>query len=260
MTNQVLTGKRIVVTGAGAGIGWGIAQACAQAGARLALVDVNPKAIEKVELLKSQNVDAEFFLADLSDVSAIETLVHSIIDTFDGIDGLVNNAGVTIEKDFLEFELDELERLWTTNLRSVFLMCQSFAKVMKEAGSGSIVNVASNHAHASVAGYEMYAATKAGIAAMSRSMCWSLGSYGIRVNILSPGLTRTEAVAEVEKQQPRLVKAFNDMHADGRYCTVEEMGNLAVFLLSDLSSALTGSELLADHGLSASLCNVNDLK
>ncbi|MCX2835817.1 3-oxoacyl-[acyl-carrier protein] reductase [Microbulbifer thermotolerans] len=249
--------KVVVVTGAAAGIGWGIARVCAEWGATVVLADIND-ASGRAESLCAQGTESIYLPLDVSDAGAIEPFMEEVAGRFGRIDGLVNNAGVTIEGDFLDFDLGNLERLWQVNQRSVFLMCQAAARLM-EPGS-AIVNIASNHAGASVAGYEMYAATKGAIVAMTRAMAWSLGDRGIRVNSLCPGLTKTEAVAKVAEENPSLAKSFNKMHADNQYNTVEEVGYISAFLLSGCSGALTGSNITADHGLSASLCPTDDLK
>ncbi|AFV00520.1 SDR family NAD(P)-dependent oxidoreductase [Simiduia agarivorans] len=254
---RILAGKVVIVTGAAAGIGWGIAKTCAHAGAHVVLADINDAGTRVSELVE-KGCSAEALRLDVSDPSAISAAVDSVFRKHGRIDGLVNNAGVTLEGDFLSFSLEKLNCLFEVNQRSVFLLSQAVARVMQP--GSAIVNIASNHAGASVAGYEMYAGTKAAIVAMSRAMAWSLGSKGIRVNSLSPGLTHTEAVARVAADNPGLAASFNKMHADNRYASVEEIGNLAAFLLSENAAALTGADLVADHGLSASLCPTDDLK
>ena len=253
-----LEGKRILITGAAAGIGLGIARACADAGASLIVSDINHERLVEV----SRTLDADRVQAVKLDVGVpedIRTFFETLGSDTKRIDGVVNNAGITIEADFLEFDADDLERLWATNLRSVFMICQQAARLMRRHGGGAIVNIASNHTGASVPGYEMYAATKGGITAMTRAMCWSLGPHGIRVNVLSPGLTRTESVARIAEQRPELAERFGAMHASGRYASVDEIGEAAAFLLSDAAAAITGAEIVADHGLSALLARSEDL-
>lgn len=256
-----LQGKRILVTGAAAGIGLGVARACAAAGASLVVTDIDHDRL--VARTRSLAVAPDALLAAELDVSE-PARVRAFLDDLDrrvgALDGLVNNAGITIEADFLGFRESDLERLWSTNLRSVFVLCQEAAKRMAANGGGSIVNVGSNHSLASIPGYEMYAATKAGIVAMTRAMSWSLGPCGIRVNTLSPGLTHTETVGQAVRVRPDLLESFNRLHASGRYATVEEIGAAAAFLLSDGAAAITGAEIVADHGLSALLCRSEDLK
>ena len=252
-----LIGKNIVLTGGGAGIGWGIAQACCEKGARLFFCqrsDGEPRAEE----LRSRGFDARFMRCDIGSVESLDAFAKGAIEHFGEVNGLINNAGVTIEGDFFTFPLADLDKLWATNVRSIFLLTQMLATAMP--GGASVVNVSSNHSTSSVAGYEMYAATKGAISAMTRAMAWSLGQRGIRSNTLSPGLTRTEAVQKVIEASPELERGFNAMHADRSFATVEEIGEIAAFLVSDASKAISGADLIADHGMAAQLCRDDELK
>ena len=251
----VLQNRRVLITGATAGIGRGIARACTDAGASVVIADINIEGAKKVAVELGDSAQA--VALDVCDLQQI----HQLFEELQGpLDGLVNNAGITVETDFLEFPEEDLDRLWQTNLRSVFCLCQQAGRRMKESGGGVIVNMSSVHGNASTPGYEMYAAVKAGVSAMTRAISWSLGGYGIRVNTLSPGLTQTEAVAKVLEEKPHLAEPFKTMHASGRYATVEEIGQAAVYLLSDGAAAITGAEIIADHGASALLVRSEELK
>jgi len=256
-----LLNKRICITGAAAGIGLGIAKACANAGASLVLTDIDYDRLVAV----AQELDLEpnritTIQLDVSSSDDIKHFFKSLEDNNETLNGVVNNAGITVVKDFLSFPESDLERLWKTNLRSTFIVCQQVGKLMSQQKGGSIVNVSSNHARASIPGYEMYTATKAGIIGMTRAMSWSLGQHGIRVNTLSPGLTQTEAIAKLVAERPEFQQKFNDIHATGRYATVTEIGNVAVFLLSDDAASITGADLVADHGLSSLLCPKDEIE
>ncbi|OLP59692.1 short-chain dehydrogenase [Xaviernesmea oryzae] len=244
--NGELNGKYVLVTGAGAGIGLGIARACVKAGARV--IGASLHAAEEQAVTQA---GAIFVKADVGDPQAIHDMISTVRQRFGRLDGLVNNAGVTIQKPFEDMSLDELDLLWRVNQRSVFLVTQAALPLMT--GGGSVINLSSNHARATLAGYEMYAATKGAISAMTRAMAWSLGPSGIRVNALCPGLTRTEAIAGLIAKDPALETHFLQAHATGIYNTVEDVAELAVFLLSDRAKALSGSEVLADQGMSARL-------
>lgn len=260
MMSGILQGKRILITGAAAGIGLGIARACADAGASLIVSDIDfDRLVENTGGLVDDPEQLITFELDVSNADGVRDFFGKLGDLTDDIHGVVNNAGITLQHDFLDFDEGALERLWSTNLRSVFLVCQQAAGFMKERGGGSIVNVGSSHSVAGVPGYEMYAATKGGVVAMTRAMCWSLGRHGIRVNTLSPGLTHTEEVAEIAESRPDLAAKFAAMHPAGRYATVEEIGAIAAFLLSDGSAAINGVEIVADHGQSALLVPSEDL-
>lgn len=241
-----LEGKVVVVTGAGAGIGLGVTRACVKAGATV----IGATLSEKEEAAVTA-AGATFIKTDVGDPSSIADMMAAVASQFGRLDGLVNNAGVTSHRPFQDMTLDELDLLWRVNQRSVFLVTQSAAPLMES--GGAVVNMGSNHARATLAGYEMYAATKGAIAAMTRAMAWSLGPSGIRVNALCPGLTRTEAIAALATQDETLEMHFENSHATGTYNSVEDVGNLAVFLLSARAKALSGAEIFADQGMSARL-------
>lgn len=215
----------------------------------------------RIDALVEDGCDAHFLTLDVSDPDRVASFVAEVERRFGRIDVLINNAGITIERDFFEMPLEELDQLWQVNVRSIFLMSQAAAQVMRDRGNGgAIVNVSSNHGTASVPGYEMYAGTKGAIAAMTRAMAWSLGPHRIRVNTLSPGLTMTEDVQKVAESDPRLGQVFADMHATKEVATVDEIAEAALFLASDAASAITGTELIADKGLAAQLCATDSLK
>ena len=261
MTQPALQGKRILVTGAAAGIGLGIARACANAGASLVVGDIDyERLISATEPLGTGPQDVYAVKLDVSRRQPVRELFGDLENRFGRIDGLVNNAGITIESDFFNFSEEDLEKLWTTNLRSVFFISQQAALHMKERGGGSILNISSVHERSSIPGYEMYAATKGGITAMARAMSWSLGPHGIRVNNLSPGLTLTEEVRQAMKDHPELAGKFAALHATGKFATVDEVGAVAAFLLSDAASAITGANIIVDHGAAALLHPSDALK
>lgn len=256
----MLENKIVIVTGGCSGIGWGITRAAARSGATVIACQRSVNGKERIKQLTDEGLNAEFIRCDVSNPDDILNFISEVVKRHGRIDVLINNAGVTIEDDFFEFSIEKLETLWTTNLRSVFLLSQAAARYMKKAGKGNILNISSNHSHGSVPGYEMYSATKGGISAMTRAMCWSLGPHGIRVNTLSPGLTMTEAVTEVMESKPGLDKVFGQLQATGEVCTVEDIANIAVFLSSDLAKGISGQEIYADQGTTAQLCRIDDLK
>lgn len=250
---STLQGKTIIVTGAGAGIGLGILRQAVAAGADVTGFDITPDAKARVEAEGGTYVQA-----DVTDLDAFEAAIQNVRDRTGRLDGLVNNAGLTIRVPFLEMTRDQMEAMWTINHRSVLAGCQTAGRIMAADGNGgTLVNIGSNHARCTNPGHEAYAGSKGAISAMTRAMAWSLGSHGIRVNALCPGLTRTEIVLGAE-EDPEISAKFKSWHATGDVNTVEDIGNLAVFLLSDLSRSMTGAEVIADQGMSA-LLGVLDL-
>lgn len=248
-----LSGRHIIVTGAGAGIGLGIARQCRAAGAEVTGFDRDDTGHVRLE-----QTGATFVQVDVADAEAFEAAILAAHAGLGRLDGLVNNAGVTIKVPFLEMTRDQMETLWSVNQKSVIVGCQVAGRLMADAGGGAIVNIASNHARATNPGHEGYAGTKGAIVAMTRAMAWSLGPYGIRVNALCPGMTQTEIVIEAMKD-PANAENFRGWSADHQVNTVEEVGDAAVFLLSDASAALNGAEILADRAMSA-LLGVNDTR
>lgn len=250
-----IDGRVVVVTGGGAGIGLGIVKVLAQQGARVVMAECNPEGGRISAALCDQGLDVRFVQCDVGDPASIEALFAEVRSHYPKLDGLVNNAGLTIHGDFLEASLESWERMINVNLRSVFLCAQHAARMMAASGGGAIVNISSNHAGASTEGFEGYAATKGGITAMTRAMAWSLGHHHIRVNSLSPGLTLTDHIGQLMSDKPELGRFYHALHATQRINQPEDVGQLAAFLLSDASQSLTGADLMADNGLSAHLFN-----
>lgn len=245
---DLLQDNVVIVTGAGAGIGYGILRAAIEAGARVTGFDIDPKARARIT-----DAGARFLDVDVGDVDALQAAIAAVRKTEGRLDGLVNNAGLTLTAPFLEADPTLWERLWQVNQQAVLVGCQAAARIMAADGKGgAIVNIASNHARASDAGYEAYAGTKGAIVAMTRAMAWSLGPQGIRVNALCPGLTMTETVATAAETRS-LEARFRAWHADGEVSSVEEIGRVAVFLLSPSAAAINGADILADRAMSARL-------
>lgn len=243
-----LEGRVVIVTGAASGIGRGILRVCLAQGARVAGVDIAVDATAKIEA-----EGGRAYRADVADPAAFADVVAQVRADEGRLDGMVNNAGLTLVSPFLEADLAEWDKLWQVNQRSVLIGAQAAARIMVADGNGgAIVNLASNHMRASDLGFEAYAGTKGAITAMTRAMAWSLGKHGIRVNALCPGLTLTEAVAAMA-QDAATAQIFSSWHATGQVNSVDEVGRVAAFLLSDAAAALTGAEIIADQGMSARL-------
>lgn len=242
-----LAERHIIVTGAAAGIGLGIAKQCCAAGAHVTGFDIDAGGLARIE-----RFGARFKQVDVANADEFAQAIEAAVSQQSRLDGLVNNAGVTINVPFLEMTLEQMERLWTVNQRSVLVGSQVAGRIMAKMHGGAIVNIASNHAFSTMPGHEGYAGTKGAIVAMTRSMAWSLGDKGIRVNALCPGLTRTEIVEDAI-QDPAVAKLYRSWSADNKVSTVEEIGAAAVFLLSDASTALNGSHIVADRAMSSLL-------
>ena len=250
-----LKNKIAIVTGAGQGIGRGIAQVFAAEGAKVVIATlVEEEGLETEALIKEAGGEALIVQTDVSDEGSIEAMVAQTVEVFGRVDALVNNAGITVFKPLFEAELEDFEKVIGTNLCGTFLCSKYAGESMRKEG-GSIINISSNHALATIPNAEMYAATKGGINAMTRAMALSLGPYGIRVNAIMPGFTTTPHYYRWLGDKPELEQEVLSLHPSQNLVSPEDVGKLALYLASDESKAVTGAELLIDNGLTASLYN-----
>jgi len=237
--------KIFAVTGASDGVGHAIAARLVEEGATVINAD------RKVpETLLPGLI---FVKTDLSHPAQIARLFSELEARNIELDGFVNNAGITIQGNFFDFPQSDIDLMLNVNLRAVLLCCQAAARAMRKVGRGVIVNIASVHHRATAPGFEAYAATKAGIVAMTKAMAHSLGPYGIRVNSVSPGLVRTPAIEKWLELEPEAEAVHAAMTATGEILKPADIAKVAAFLLSDDASGLTGCDLLADRAAHALL-------
>lgn len=236
-----LQDKVIVVTGAAQGIGEGIAQACAQEGARLILVD-KAQAIHQV----GQSLGATALVVDLVRPDAGEIIAAFARDTFGRLDGLVNNAGRVDEADLLETD----DALWHAtmdlNLMAPFRLCRAVVPLMLEQGGGAIVNVSSIEATHVRPRHFPYVISKSGLNSLTRAIAVDFGRRGIRCNTLSPGSVRTPMFDEYVAAYPGLEQHLLGLNYAGRLGTPAELGQAAIYLLSDETPFLNGQDLVVD--------------
>ena len=252
----LLAGRVALVTGAGRGIGQGIAKEMARAGARVVVAELDVEVGQRAaQELQSGGLEATFVETDVADPVSAARAVEFAVEHHGKLDILVNNAGITTFKDMFEVTPDDWDRLMGIDLRGLFFTSQAAARVMKAAGSGVILHISSNHALATLPHTEIYAAAKGGVNAMTRAMALSLGPCGIRVLSLSPGFTDTPHYRHwlAERGAAETERAVNALHPAGRIGTPQDIGQVAVFLASDGARTLTGVDITADAGLSARL-------
>lgn len=252
-----LKGNVAIVTGAGKGIGRGIADVFAREGAAVVIATQGEKSGKEAEQeVMEQGGDAFFVRTDVSLEESVRSMVDEVMKRYGRIDTLVNNAGITLFKPLHEATVDDWERIINVDLRGVFLCSKYVSMEMKKLQKGSIINISSNHAVSTLPDSEIYAAAKSGVNGMTRSMALSLGKYGIRVNALCPGFTNTPHYQSWlhEFDHPEKVdEEVKNLHATGRISNPEDIAKMAVYLASDESEMMTGAELILDGGLSARL-------
>jgi NAD(P)-dependent dehydrogenase (short-subunit alcohol dehydrogenase family) len=253
-----LADKVVIITGASKGLGVAMAEQCAREGAKVVLA---ARSLPELETVAARITDAggqvAAIAADLSSPPDLEALAAHALATFGRIDGLINNAGVNYVKPFLEIEPEEWRHVLAVDLTGSFLLTQLCARQMHRQGTGgAIVQIASVHTHAAVAGAAPYDAAKHGMVGFSKAAAVELAPLGIRVNILSPGLCATEIWKDLVAAAPSEQQCLDYWHANipgHRLITPLEIANCCVFLLSDDSSCITGANIFADLGMTSLL-------
>ncbi len=243
-----MEGRVALVTGASRGIGRAIALKLAALGAR---VTVNYRsgeaaADEVVAAITSAGGEARAFRADVSDEEAATSLVKSVVATYGQLDILVNNAGITRDNIMARMKADDFDAVLATNLRSCWLMCRAALRVMMRARYGRIVNISSVTALMGNAGQSNYAASKAGIIGMSKSLAREIASRGITVNVVAPGFIATDMTAELPEDLLDTARAHIPL---GRMGQPSEVAAAVVFLASDEAKYITGQTLNVDGGM-----------
>ena len=242
-----LVGKVVLVTGAGAGIGRAIAERFASVGSNVVVNDVDAVAgTAAADAIVQAGGSATAIAADVSDSSQVAAMFEAILDSYGGIDVLVNNAGL-VGPMLHFFEADEAwwRRIIDVNLTGHFLCSHRAARIMAKAGGGAIINMSSGGATQSHRSFTAYDATKGGIEALTRAMALDLGPYNIRVNALMPGSIDTSGLSHEE----RVYRGENVPL--GRIGEAYDMTGAALFLASDDASYITGDVLKVDGGMTA---------
>lgn len=248
MFENALEGKLVLVTGASRGIGAAIATACAEAGADVAVGYVtNEAGAERtVHAVEARGRQAEAFEADVSDPDQVARMVDAVVERFGRVDALVNNAGIMPESPVLEMSVEEWRRVIDVDLTGAFLCTREVAPAMVERGNGAIVMIASRLGQIGFPGVAHYAAAKAGVIALTKSLAKELGPQGVRVNAVAPGVTVTDMTAEVTEGEVGR-KRLAELPA-GRFAQPDEVAASVVFLLSDAASMYYGQTLAPNGG------------
>ncbi|MEZ7156041.1 SDR family NAD(P)-dependent oxidoreductase [Streptomyces sp. MAD19A] len=244
----LLHGQVALVTGAGGGIGRGIARRLAEEGAAVALHCRTSvaSAQETAVTIRDAGGRAVVLKADLTDEDACHRLVAEAAERFGGrLTTLVNNAGVQPVQELAGMTAAEWRAVVDTNLTAVFACTQAAAALMRGQGGGSVTHVASVEARFPALGHAHYGASKAAVVMHARSAALEYGPWGVRVNTVSPGLIDR---AGLEDAWPEGVRRWREASAVGRLGRPEDVGDACVFLASPLASWVTGHDLVVDGG------------
>lgn len=247
-----LRGKTAIVTGGAMGIGRGIALRLHEAGANVVVADlaIDHALATVAELEEERPASALAISTDVSSADSVEAMLSAAVGQFESVDVLVNNAGIFPFSPVLAMTEDEFMRVIDVNLRGVFLCTKLAAERMIEQGRGGrIINVTSIDAlHPSMSGLAAYDASKHGVWGFTKNIALELAPHGIWVNAIAPGGVSTPGVRATQPEDLD-VEAFAAAVPMKRFADPDEIGRVALFLASDLSSYMTGSQVVVDGGM-----------
>ncbi len=245
MGPQRLEGKRILLTGGTRGIGKAMRETFIAHGGQVVFTGTNNATASE---------DSGFVAADSANLSDIEQAVSYAASRLGGIDVLVNNAGIEIEKTLEQTSEQDWDQIMDINVKAVFRYSRLVIPVMREAGGGAIINLGSISAFMSDPGLAAYNATKAAVVSLTRSIAVENGKDGVRCNAICPGWIDTDMLAQTFEQAGDIDAArekINQMHPVGRLGQAQDIANMALWLASDESAFASGQTFTIDGGLTA---------
>jgi len=248
--NVQLQGKVALVTGASRGIGQAIALHLAQAGALVIGTSTTEGGAAAVTqaLVQSAHItqSGRGMVLNVTDVGACDQIIDHIVKEFGSLDILVNNAGITQDQLAMRMKDDDWDQVIQTNLSAVFRLSRAVLRPMMRAKGGRIIHVTSIVGHMGNPGQANYAAAKAGVAGMSRSLAREIGSRNITVNCVAPGFIDTDMTRALSEEQQNALKGNIPL---GRLGTADDVANAVVFLASEQAGYVTGTTLHVNGGL-----------
>lgn len=245
-----LSGRLAVITGAGRGIGLAVAEALGEAGARLAITDINDARVQQAATqLRDKGYQVDSYVLDVTKPRQVEQVSEEMVARYGRVDILVNNAGISICEPAETMKDDDWLKVIDVNLNGVFWCCRTFGKAMLEAGSGAVVNIGS------MSGYivnrpqeqSQYNASKAAVHHLTRSLAAEWAGRGVRVNAVAPTYIATEMTSYVN-EDPEMHRHWIGGTPMQRLGRPDEVASVVLFLASEAASLMTGSIVLADGG------------
>ncbi len=242
-----LKGKVAFITGSAQGIGKAIAKKLGEQGADLVLIDINEEVLNKtVEDFKSLNVKVKSYICDISDFNKTDELAKAVLADFGKVDIIVNNAGITRDNLVMRMSESEWDLVIRINLTGTFNVCKAFTRFLLKQRSGRIINISSVIGLMGNAGQVNYAASKAGILGLTKSLAKEFGARNILVNAIAPGFIETEMTKQLSDSDR---EAYSKIIPLKRFGSPEDVSNIVLFLSSELSSYITGQVIQCDGGM-----------
>jgi NAD(P)-dependent dehydrogenase (short-subunit alcohol dehydrogenase family) len=243
------SGRTAIVTGGAQGMGRHICQSLAEAGAAVAVLDIDGElAAETAEAIRAEGGDAFALAVDVADREVMAAAFATCWERWGRLDVLVAQAGVVGVRPLLELSDQEWDRVIGINLRGVFISVQEAARLMVKGNGGAIVVVSSTNSFFVESGHAHYSSSKGGVATFVRSAALDLAQYGIRVNAVSPGVIRTRLSAHLT-DHPVEGPAYEQQIPMGRYGEPGDVAPAVTFLASDDAAYITGADLVVDGGV-----------
>ena len=246
-----LDGKNVAVIGAGSGIGAAIARGCGLHGGYVVCMDIDATAADdQRRVLQDLGAAAESQDLDITDSAAVDRCLADIQGRLGSLDVVVSTPSINVRKPIVDYDDLDFDRVVGLNLKGTFHVLQTAGRIMKSQSSGSIIVLSSIRSLVVEPGQAVYAATKAGAVQMVRTLAAELGTFGVRVNAIAPGVVDTPLPAPIREHRD-WYDAYAQKSALQRWASAEEMAGPAVFLASDASSYVTGTVLFVDGGWTA---------
>jgi len=239
---KLLDGKICIITGGGRGIGKATVEKFSGEGATVIIAENDEKTGQSV----ADALKGKFIKTDVSNQESVNVLFQSVMDAYTRVDVLVNNAGILMDSTLTKMDEDQFDSVINVNLKGVYLCGRAAADIMKEQGSGVILNASSVVAHNGNFGQTNYVATKSGVIGMTKVWARELGKDGVRVNAVAPGFIKTEMTAQMPE---KIIKMMGEKVPVKRWGEVDDVANAYCFLASDEASYISGTVLNVDGGV-----------
>jgi NAD(P)-dependent dehydrogenase (short-subunit alcohol dehydrogenase family) len=256
-----LEGRVAIVTGAGGGIGKGIALRYAEEGAKIVVVNRSESGLQTMKEIEGEGGEAIWISTDVGISEQVQAMVEKALQTFGRVDTLVNNAAVQYLHPLWELPEELFFKMLRTNLGGYYHCAKYVIPHMIERGHGVIINISSNLAFRALKTFSGYSSTKGGIVAMSRTLALECAPYGVRVNCICPGSTITpimDPILETFEDPEEVLEEAGKMMPAGRLAVPEDIAHLALFLASDEAEMILGATYVIDGGASIPLSTVEE--